>query len=107
MGAPQDSDRPLACDLAVLDPETRAAHLALAADLLGSATATREELPDGYAFQFPSAAYAQVVAFVANERRCCPFIRFVLDVPPYDEPITLRLTGGPGVKDVLAAELGI
>lgn len=61
----------------------------------------------GYALRFPSSAYDQVVAFVTNERRCCPFIRFELDVTAEQGPLTLRLTGRPGVKAVLAAELGL
>lgn len=107
MSRPHQPETPLACDLSVLDPQTRAAHLALAASLLGELAQGREELADGYAFRFPPSAYDQAVAFVANERRCCPFIRFELDVAADHGPLTLRMTGRPGVKAVLAAELGL
>lgn len=98
---------PLICDLSVLDPATRAAHIELGSYLLGEAAEERRELADGYAFRFAAERYDQVVAFVANERRCCPFLRFDLAVEPDGGPLTLRMTGGKGVKAVLQAELGV
>lgn len=101
------AETPLVCDLSVLDPPTRAAHLALAAALFGDAVQDRQELSNGYAFQFASADYQGVVAFIANERRCCPFIRFELDIAANDGPVIMRMTGRPGVKASIAAELGL
>jgi hypothetical protein len=95
---------PLACDLTALDPAQRERRGALAARL----TAAREEvreLPDGYAFRFasdPSTCLA-VMEFVTLERRCCPFLDFVLDVEREGGPLWLRLTGREGVKPFLEA----
>jgi hypothetical protein len=101
------NESPLVCDLTVLDPETRAAHVALGSYLLGEAAEEREELEDGYAFRFAVERYDQVAAFVANERRCCPFLRFELVIEPDGGPLTLRMRGREGVKAILAAELGV
>ncbi|HMA37866.1 MAG TPA: hypothetical protein VKY74_25675 [Chloroflexia bacterium] len=107
--APQaagDPPPPLACDLSAIPAAERATHAARAAHLLATAQAT-QELPDGYAFRYPAAAYPQVVAFIANERRCCPFFTFVLAVPAGAAPLELRITGAAGVKVFLRAVLGV
>ncbi len=64
-------------------------------------------LEDGYVFCFPSDA-EQIITlaeFISLERRCCPFVKFKLEIGSYDEPIWLRLTGGSGVKEFLRTEL--
>lgn len=104
----QTHDSPVfACDLSAIPPDERAAHQALATHLFTDAVQSLEEIPDGYAFRFPVERYDDVVAFVANERRCCPFFIFTLDVTANHGPLGLRITGAPGVKEVLRAELGL
>ena len=98
-------ERPLACDLGALDDEVRTGHLELAAQLMHEHAAEVRELPDGYAFRFAAAQYDEVAHFVANERLCCPFFAFALEVAPAQGPIWLRVTGGEGVKEFLRAEL--
>lgn len=107
MGEQKAGTSALACDLTVLDPPTRAAHIALGTYLLGEGAQVREELPDGYAFRYPPELYDQVIAFVANERRCCPFLRFTLQLEPDGGLLTLSMTGREGVKAILQAELGV
>lgn len=97
----------LACDLTAIAPEQRIDHQRLAHDLLTHAAAETRELADGYAFCFPAERYGEVTAFIANERLCCPFFRFGLEVTPERGPIWLRITGREGVKAVLQAELDI
>lgn len=67
-----------------------------------------EELPDGYAFRFPSDAdqILTLAEFITLERRCCSFFSFRLAVESGDGPLWLRLTGGKGTKQFLRAELG-
>ena len=65
-----------------------------------------QELPDGFAFRYAAEQFAQVTQFIANERLCCPFFTFVLEVTPTNGPIWLRITGREGVKDFLQSELG-
>jgi hypothetical protein len=92
----------LACDLTAIAANERPAHIGRAGRLLSAAVQERQELVDGYAFRFVADEYADLAAFIANERLCCPFYRFVLDVSPEQGPIWLRITGGDGVKQLLA-----
>jgi hypothetical protein len=101
-----DTQSPLACDLTAIEPAQRAAHEALGAYLVKESAQERRELPDGYAFRFAAEQYAEITAFIANERLCCPFFHFALDVMPDRGPIWLHLTGREGVKALLAAEFG-
>jgi len=45
--------------------------------------------------------------FVALEKLCCPFVRFLLEMPEDGGPLRLDLTGREGVKELLRAELGL
>jgi hypothetical protein len=67
-----------------------------------------EELPDGFAYQFPVADPwpAKVLEFVATERQCCPFFTFEIVFEPNDGPLWLRLRGSAEIKTFIAAELG-
>jgi hypothetical protein len=47
------------------------------------------------------------VDFVADERRCCPFITFTITVAADGGPVWLHLTGDAEIKDVIRAEFGI
>jgi hypothetical protein len=96
----------LACVPGSIPPAERAAHFALVARLFGGAVLERRELPDGYAFRFDAKSFDQVARFVANERRCCPFLTFTVEVAPAAGPLWLRLTGPTGTREFLEAELG-
>jgi hypothetical protein len=95
----------LACDLSAIAPQQRAAHESLAKQLLTEAAQETEELADGYAFRFPAEQYLDVAAFIANERLCCPFFTFALEVTADQGPLWLRITGREGVKDILQGAL--
>jgi hypothetical protein len=58
---------------------------------------------DGLAFELAPGPDTPTLAgeFVALESRCCPFIRFELEVEPDAGPVRLRLGGRPGVKQFL------
>jgi hypothetical protein len=62
------------------------------------------ELPDGYAFRFadPDAHLAEVMAFIAAERRCCPFLTFEVAFTPHAGPLWLRLRGSEAIKAFVA-----
>src|SRR5207253_4702085 len=106
MNTQTDHDLPLACNLLALEPDVRAAHLESATQLLCSAAAEVIELPDGYAFRYRADQYEQVVQFIANERRCCPFFTFGLEVTPAHGPLWLRITGNEAVKGFIQGEFG-
>ena len=105
MGEQMDSGPALACDLSAIEAREREAHEALAARLFTEAVQAREELPAGYAFRFPAERYADIAAFIANERLCCPFFTFTLEVAADQGPISLRITGGEGAKAILRSAI--
>ena len=81
---------PIACDM------TR--------HLFGIAVQERQELSDGYAFRFDADQYGRLVAFLANERLCCPFFHFALEITPAQGPLWLRITGSDAVKAFIQSE---
>jgi hypothetical protein len=90
---------PLACDLTAIPAAERMAHTVRAEWLMSQAVQERQELVDGYALRYGANDYADLVAFIANERLCCPFFRFTLELSPVQGPIWLRITGGEDVKE--------
>lgn len=94
----------LACELS---DEAQLERREQLADTVFEEIKTIEEHETGYSFTFPGKpeTLEAVLAFIATERECCPFLRFELDVAPDNEPFTLRLSGPDGVKDLI--ELGL
>lgn len=95
---------PIACNVMALSAGEREAHFALTADLFISSAQASKELADGYGFQFDANLFDKVTTFVANERKCCPFITFAIEVPPQHSAIWLRLTGSQEIKAFLRTE---
>jgi hypothetical protein len=102
-----ESDRPaLTCDLTALGPEQRRDHHALTERLLGQRVQEVVDRPAGYALRFGADDYPAITSFVDHERRCCPFLRFALEVAPESGPIWLEISGPDGAKDVFRAAVG-
>jgi hypothetical protein len=95
----------LVCNLNAIDPQARVQHSITTAELFHSVQAIRE-LPDGYAFLLPNETMLlrKAVDFIANERLCCPFFGFTLEIEPEGGALWLRLTGREGVKPFIQAE---
>lgn len=98
---------PLACDLRAIDAERRTDHLARAGHLLRDVALERRETGDGYLFRFRAEEYERVVAFVGNERLCCPFLHFVLEVAPAQGALWLQIRGDAQARAFLRAELNL
>lgn len=96
---------PVACNPQALSAEAWTEHQAATKQLFGGLREAPEELVDGYAFRFAAEAFPLVAAFVAHERRCCPFFTFRIEVPPAETAITLCITGSPAAKALIRAEL--
>ena len=94
--------QPLTCDLTAIPADVREEHVITAPQLFALAQEV-QELPNGYAIRFANepGRFMAIAKFIENERLCCPFFSFGLEIEPNSEPIWLRLTGGEGVKDVL------
>lgn len=92
-----------ACVPDAIPAAERSAHFALLRELI--APAPREALPDGYRLDFPANEFDRVARFVANERRCCPFLGFDIGVRPADDRVTLTIAGPPGAREFIDQEL--
>jgi hypothetical protein len=94
--------QPIACDLTAIPTNDRKQHI-LTVQQIFQAVQQAQELPNGYAFQLPNqpGMFMSLAQFVENERLCCPFYNFVLEVEPNGGPLWLRLTGTEGVKELL------
>ena len=96
-----------ACDMTAIAPEQRGAHIVIIKRLFGAIQSTRE-LPDGYAFELPNESDVLLTAseFIINERLCCPFFDFALEIEREGGPMWLSLKGRDGVKPFIMAEVG-
>jgi hypothetical protein len=74
--------------------------------IIGAVQESRE-LPDGYALRFPGdeTEAARLLAFIAEERACCPFFTVALVFEPQQDPLWLHLRGPAGTKEVVASML--
>lgn len=112
-GAPEPSQPPaikqpvFACRLGALTTQERAQQKELTATLK-RATARVTEDAEGYTFHYAaSLGPSTVMAWVEIERKCCPFLRFTLEMPQEGGPTRLRVWGVKGVKAFVAAELNV
>lgn len=105
---PVAASMPLACVLDAIPAAERPAHVKLLARLFGAAVREQCDLPgtaDGYAYRFEAETFDDVARFITNERRCCPFLRFTVELSPDGGPLWVRLTGPAGTREFLDAEL--
>lgn len=110
LGSPtpvNQTDPPIACQPKALDTVQRKRQKELLETVRGKIQKTTE-LDNGFALQLPSnpETFLEVAEWVSLERRCCAFVEFALEWR-LDDSVWVRLTGAPGVKEVLAAEMGI
>jgi hypothetical protein len=96
----------LACDLTAIPPSVREEHIITVPRLFQTAQEV-QELSNGYAFRFlnESGKFMAIAKYIENERLCCPFFNFELDVKPNGGALWLRLTGGEDVKELLRSSL--
>src|SRR5262245_30323740 len=95
----------LACDLTAIASDEREAHSARASRLMFTAAQEHHALPDGYAWRFTADDYDELCRFVANERRCCPFVRVPREGAPYSGPVWRRITVDAAVTTLLQSEM--
>lgn len=107
MATAQSEPPTFACRVNALDKVQRQRQQALLETVRRTIIA-KNELPDGLSLSFrtDAAAFVQLAEWISLERRCCPFLAFALEWRQ-DDSVSVRLTGEPGVKDFIAAEMGI
>jgi hypothetical protein len=96
----------IACFPGAIPPAERDAHFALLTRIFRTMLREQREIANGYAYQFDASAFDDLARWITNERRCCPFLAFSLELAPDEGPITVRLTGPEGTRTFLDAELG-
>lgn len=96
---------PLACVPGAIPAAERSAHFALLERLFGGDARERAGVPNGYSFRFDAEAFDDVARFVANERKCCPFVAFAVELSPDGGPLWLRLQGPEGTREFFDTEL--
>lgn len=106
-GSPAPGDPPIACTPEALEATQRARQKTLLA-VIQEKIQTTEELSHGYALKLPTdhATFLEAAEWVGLERKCCAFVEFSLEWR-LDDTFWVKLTGHEGVKEVLAAEMGI
>ncbi len=96
-----------ACDLTRLSAADKERLIRTSREIFAQASEVKE-LPDGFALGFPQASpelLAKLCGFIASDRLCCGFIRHELVSEPHGGTTWLRLTGEPGVKEVIRADV--
>ncbi len=102
MTSNQDDQQALACDLTAIPDDAREEHVVSASQLFGTVQEV-QELPNGYAIRFANepGKFMEIAKFIEDERLCCPFFHFGMEVEPNSGPLWLRLTGAEGVKELV------
>lgn len=100
-------ESPFACDMTAIAAAERSVHIATIEKLFRSVR-SRRELSDGYAFELPNESDTLLTAaqFIVNERLCCPFFDFALEIEREVGAVWLSLKGRDGVKPFILAEVG-
>ena len=106
MNTNSNEEQALACDLTAIPSDVREEHVLSAPQLFAQAQQV-QELPDGFAIRFLNepGRFMAIAKFIENERLCCPFFNFGLEIEPNNGPLWMRLTGGEGVKEILQTTL--
>jgi hypothetical protein len=89
----------------VFTPTERDDHIQNTLQLM-QAVQNIQDIENGYEFTFPNKAelITKLAEFISNERLCCPFLEFTLEVKPQSKPISLSLTGPDGTQAFLRLE---
>ncbi len=97
---------PIACDRGALGAHEPIRQRELWSSLLADVE-ERRDLAEGYALKLPAARLADAAELMDIERRCCGFLklRLVAEAGASEPHIWFTLSGPPGTKRVLDAEL--
>lgn len=99
-------ESPFACDRLALTPQQRHRHFDELSPALRARKKSIRELPDGFAFEFPSdlATYQLVAEWAGVEHLCCPFFDVEVRQEREKGALWLRLTGREGVKQFIRSD---
>lgn len=79
------SQIPIACIPAVFTKEQRAVHLDLSVDAIARWPLRRQELPDGYLFEYEGneERFLALARWAAGEHQCCPWASYSVEMGPF------------------------
>jgi len=102
---PKPGSEGIACQMGVFTDAERTEHVTVVKPLFAR-TAQVQPLPNGAAYRLSAEAETLMLsaAFIAQERRCCPFLHFELSLDAAGV-LWLRLTGPEGTATFLREEL--
>jgi hypothetical protein len=91
--------------MGIFTPAQRESHIQTTTELI-QAVQNVQEVENGYEFTFPNETefISRIAEFISNERLCCPFLKFTLNIVSNTEPVSLSLTGPLGTQEFLRAE---
>jgi len=100
-----NTDASLVCNMGVFTPTQRENHIQVMRQLI-EAVQSVQEVEHGYEFLFPNETefISTIAEFISNERICCPFLQFTLNVDSNSKRVSLSLTGPVGTREFLHAE---
>ena len=96
------------CNLKALSVKERARHMQLTYKIERARVET-VDLANGFAFRFQDStvSLADLAEWVSEERKCCPFFDFEIELQGNNGPLWLKLRGQNGVKAFMRSEFGI
>lgn len=97
---------PIVCDRSGLTSSEPGRQRELWAALVADAEEKRE-LEEGYSLKLPVGRLGDAAELMDIEKRCCGFLDLRLDARASESHIWFTLSGPPGTKRVLDAELSI
>jgi hypothetical protein len=95
---------PLVCRLDAIPAASRPEHIRLARDVVIDRRGDVTELEHGWSIRYSSELFLDLARWMENERRCCPFLTFRVDLT--SDSLTVELCGPEGAKELLAPLLG-
>lgn len=100
------SEQTLVCNLSVFTHTKRQQHMIHAHNLFAQVEAIHET-NTGYSLKLPDTEtiIIEIATFINDDRRCCPFIHFGMEIKPNSKGIYLLLSGNDTVKTAIKAEL--
>lgn len=104
---PQAAVPPIACDVTALNAD-QLKRLTNEMEVVYRSATDLRILIDGFAIGIADAdagTFARLAEVVAYDRLCCAFVQHAILAEPQSRTAWLYLSGGPGVKDYIAAEL--
>lgn len=103
-----DNRKPtLACVAGAIPAEDRQSHFSLIRDLFTREVEERIAVDTGYQYRFAAESLGRIAKFITNERLCCPFLTFRIDLAEAGGPLWLTITGPAGIREFLDAEFGL